>query len=359
MRGRVTGKEAELRDESGGRWRCRLGTIPRLAAGFAAIAALSMIAACGDDDGESLTVYSGREEELVAPLFERYQDETGNEVNIRYGDTAELAATLIEEGENSPADVFFGQDAGALGALEKEGLLAELPDRPLSQVDERFRSRQGRWVGTSGRARVVAYNTDKLSQSDLPTSVLGLTDPEWRGRIGWAPTNGSFQAFITAMRLTEGEQATEDWLRGIAENDPQVFEDNEQIRDAIAAGEIDVGLINHYYVAQAREEEGADYPVGVYFPRGGDVGSLINVAGAGVLESGDDPERATGLIEFLLSEDSQRFFSEETKEYPLVEGIPADRGVKPLEQIEQPPIQLGDLDDLRGTLELIERSGAL
>ena len=320
--------------------------------------ATTFAAGCGEDDGETLTVYSGREEELVEPLFDRYEEETGNTVEVRYGDTSELAATVIEEGENSPADVFFGQDAGALGALEKEDLLAELSDQQLERVDAAFRSRAGRWVGTSGRARVVAYNKDELSESELPSSVLGFTDPEWKGRIGWAPTNGSFQAFVTAMRLTEGEEATEEWLRGIVANDPKVFDGNEEIRDAIAAGEIDVGFINHYYVAQAQDEEGPGYPVAVYFPPGGDVGSLINVAGAGVLASSGS-DQAQEFVDFLLSDESQRFFAEETKEYPLVDGIPADPAVVPLAEIEQPQIDLSDLDDLRGTLELIERSGAL
>ena len=330
--------------------------LPVLAASLAIAAGLA--AGCGDDEDDSLTVYSGREEELVEPLFDLYEEESGNSVEVRYGDTSELAATIIEEGDNSPADVFFGQDAGALGALEKEELLAELSDEQLQRVDAAFRSADGRWVGTSGRARVVAYNKDRLSESELPASVLDFTDPEWKGRIGWAPTNGSFQAFVTAMRITEGDEATERWLRGIVANDPKVFDGNEEIRDAIAAGEIDVGFINHYYVAQAQAEEGPDYPVAVYFPPRGDVGSLINVAGAGILASSDS-EQAQEFVEFLLSDEAQRFFSEETKEYPLVEGIPADAAVVPLAEIEQPQIDLGDLDDLRGTLELIERSGAL
>lgn len=328
-------------------------------AGILLILAASLaLAACGGDD-DKLTVYSGREEELVAPLFDRYEEETGTELDVRYGDTAELAATLIEEGDNSPADVFFGQDAGALGALEKEGLLASLDEDTLSRVEPRYRSQDGRWTGTSGRARVVAYDSEKLSEADLPDSILGFTDPEWKGRIGWAPTNGSFQAFVTAMRLTEGEQATEEWLRGIVENDPVTFEDNEAIRDAIASGEIDVGFINHYYVAQALEEEGEGYPVRVHHPPGGDVGSLINVAGAGIVEAGDNPDGAAEFIEFLLSGESQQYFSEETKEYPLVEGIPADPAVTPLSQIQQPEVELGQLEDLEGTLELLQQSGAL
>jgi iron(III) transport system substrate-binding protein len=319
------------------------------------------LAACGGDDGDdgTITVYSGREEELVAPLFDQYEEESGTELEVRYGDTAELAATLIEEGENSPADVFFSQDAGALGALENEELLAELAEETLSRVAERYRSPDGRWVGTSGRARVIAYNSEKLSESDLPDSILDFTDSRWKGRIGWAPTNGSFQASVTAMRMTESEEATEEWLRGIAANDPVVFDDNEAIRDAIASGEIDVGFINHYYVAQAIEEEGEGYPVRGYHPGGGDVGSLINVAGAGIVAAGDNADGAAEFVEFLLTDDSQRFFSEETKEYPLVEGIPADPAVVPLDQIEQPAVELGELEDLEGTLELLQRSGAL
>jgi len=320
------------------------------------------LAACGDDEeaGEestTLTVYSGREEELVGPLLEDFEEETGIDLKVRYGDSAELAATIVEEGENSPADAFFSQDAGALGALQKEGLLAELPSEALDRVDPAFRSTEGRWVGVSGRARVVAYNTEQLSEADLPDSVLDYTDEQWKDRVGWAPTNSSFQAFVTAMRVTEGEDAARSWLEGIVANQPEVFADNEAVRDAVASGEIDVGFINHYYVAQAREEEGPDYPVAVDFPEGGDVGSLVNVAGIGVLESSDGA--GTELAEFLLSEESQTYFSEETKEYPLIDGVEADPLVVPLAEIQQPDVDLSDLDDLQGTLTLIQEAGAL
>jgi iron(III) transport system substrate-binding protein len=317
------------------------------------------LAACGDDDSDKLTVYSGREEDLVAPLLEQFEEETGTELDVRYGDTAELAATLIEEGDNSPADIFFGQDAGALGALEKEGLLAEVPPTALDRVPSRYRSPEGRWVGTSGRARVVAYNEDNVSRGELPASILDFTDPEWKGRIGWAPTNGSFQAFITAMRLTEGEEATEEWLRGISANEPVVFDNNIAIRDAIASGEIDVGFINHYYVAEAVAEEGEGYPVKVHHPPAGDIGSLINVAGVGIVGASDKQEEAAEFAEFLLSDEAQRYFATEAKEYPLVPGISPDPAVTPLGQIQQPDVELGQLDDLDGTLDLLQRTGAL
>lgn len=331
----------------------------------ASVAAAVVIGACGggDDSGggseDGLTVYSGRSEELIAPLLDQFSEETGIPLEVRYGDSAELAATLIEEGENSPADVYFSQDAGSLGAAENEGLLSPLPKPVLNKVDPRFQSPDGQWVGTSGRARVIAYNSDVLSESDLPESVLELTDPEWQGRVGWAPTNASFQAFVTAMRETEGEDAARAWLEGMVANEPVVYADNVTARDGVAAGEVDVALINHYYVAQAREEEGEDYPVDVYFPPGGDVGSLINVAGAGAVAASERSDEARQLIEYLLEPEAQQFFTEDTKEYPLIAGSEPDPDLVPLDEIEQPDVELGDLDDLQGTLELLEETGAL
>ncbi|MFO8076811.1 MAG: extracellular solute-binding protein, partial [Egibacteraceae bacterium] len=156
------------------------------------------------EESGTITVYSGRSEELVGPILEDYADASGVDVEVRYGDTAEMAATILEEGSNSPADLFFGQDAGALGALKVEGRLQDLPEDTLARVDERFADPDGQWVGTSGRARVLSYNTDALDAEDLPESILDVTDPEWEGRVGWAPTNGSLQAHVTAMRVELG-----------------------------------------------------------------------------------------------------------------------------------------------------------
>jgi iron(III) transport system substrate-binding protein len=311
------------------------------------------------DDAEGpLTVYSGRNEELVGPLMEQFTAATGIEVEVRYGDTAELAATILEEGANSPADVYFGQDAGALGALENEGVLAELPQESLEQVEERFRSTDGRWVGVSGRARVVIYNTDSVEEAALPASVLELTDEQYRGRVGWAPTNGSFQAFVTAMRVELGDEQTQAWLEGMVANDVQVYEKNTAITEAVGSGEVDFGLSNHYYLYRFLAEDPA-FPVENGFFDGGDVGSLVNVAGAGILETTDQPSAAEEFIAFLLSDEAQEYFRTETFEYPLVQGIPADDRLPAIDTIETPELDLGDIDDLQGTLELLRTSGAL
>jgi iron(III) transport system substrate-binding protein len=339
---------------------------------LAPLTALSLtLAACGTDIGsqpvpsdaadgeaESITVYSGRSEELVGPLLEQFTTATGIEVEARYGDTAEMANLILTEGENSPADVFFAQDAGALGAVAGEGLLAELPSELLDQVDGRFRSPDGEWVGVSGRARVVAYNTDNLSEADLPDSIFGFTDPEWSGRIGWAPTNGSFQAFVTALRVIEGEDRAREWLEGIQANDPNVYEGNNPALDAVIAGEVDVAFINHYYLMQ-RLVESPDAPAANYFLTGGDPGALVNVAGVGVVATTEETQAAERLVEYLLSDEAQAYFAGETKEYPLVDSVEPAAELPALSEIGTPEIDLSDLSDLEGTLELLQEVGIL
>lgn len=307
----------------------------------------------------TVTIYSGRTESLIGPLVERFRVEAGLDVQVKYAGTSELAATILEEGDASPADVFLAQDAGALGALAAEGRLAELPQATLDRVDARFRSPDGAWVGLSGRARVVVYDTRVLSEEDLPTTILDFTDPAWKGRIGWAPTNASFQAFVTAFRVLRGDDAARAWLEGIQANEPKVYEGNDAVLAAVAAGEVQVGFINHYYLMGQLAEQGADFPVRNYFLPNGDVGALVNVAGAGILTTSRNPAAAQALVDFLLTETSQQYFADETFEYPLVSGIAADPRLVPLTEIESPDIDLSDLSDLEGTLRLIQEAGVL
>jgi iron(III) transport system substrate-binding protein len=322
------------------------------------LAVAAVLSSCGGGD-EGLTVYTGREQSLVQPLLERFAEEAGVSIRVRYGDTAEMAATILEEGENSPADVFFAQDAGALGALDAAGMLRPLPGPDLESVPERFRAPDGTWVGVSGRARVVAYSTERVDPEELPDSILGFADPVWEGRIGWAPTNGSFQAFVTALRLIEGDEAARAWLEAIIANDPVEYSSNLTAIDGIADGEVDVAFVNHYYLYVMRDEEGDDYPVDNAYLGGGDPGALVNAAGVGVLSTTDHGDEAEQLVRFLLSEEAQTYFATETHEYPLVEGVAVDPALVPIDELAPPDIDLGDLDDLQGTLRLLQEVGAL
>ncbi len=337
------------------------GKTAELAVLVAVVALVALAAAgCGGDDGTGpLTVYSGREEELVEPLFDRFTDQTGIEVEVRYGDSAELAATINEEGGNSPADVFFAQDPGSLGAID--GQLAVLPEEILDRVDPRYRDADGRWVGTSGRSRVLVYNTDAVPTSDLPTSVFDLTDPTWQGRVGIAPTNASFQAFVTAMRLSAGDERTRQWLEDLQANDPKTYEKNTPIVEAVAAGEVDVGLVNHYYLYLVREEQ-PDAAIANHFFEAGDPGALVSVAGAGVLASSDQADDANAFAEFLLSDDAQRFYVEEAEEaeYPLVAGIDPVEGLPPLDELAGPDVNLTSFGpELERTVEMLRETGYL
>lgn len=308
-----------------------------------------------------LVIYSGRSESLVQPVIDQFVAATGIDVQVRYGDTAELAATILEEGANSPADVFYAQDPGALGAIQEAGFLGRLPAETVAQVPARFASPDGDWVGISGRARVVVYNTETIDPAELPEDIAGFTDPEWRGRIGWAPTNGSFQAMVTGMRAVWGEEQTRQWLQGIQANEPVVYEKNTPIVAAVAAGEVEVGFVNHYYLYRFIAEEGESFPARNYFLPGGGPGSLIMVSGAGVLQTAANHDNAVRFINFLLSLPGQQYFAAQTYEYPLVEGVAISPLLPPLAELDAAAvdIDLAQLDDLSGTVEMLSQLGIL
>lgn len=308
--------------------------------------------------GETLTVYSGRSESLIAPILQQFTDETGVQVQVRYGNTAEMAAVILEEGDNSPADVYIAQDAGALGALAQEGRLMPLPSDILARVPAEFRSDDGLWVGLSGRARVLVYNTELLTEEDLPASILDLANPEWAGRVGWAPTNASFQAHVTAMRLLLGDDAVRSWLESMVANGAIPYDGNTAVVQAVIDGEVQVGLVNHYYLYGFLADNPDVPAVNYYFP-GGDPGALVNVAGAGIVSTSDHPGLAQRLILYLLGNHAQEYFATETYEYPLVAGIEPSVELRPLAEIEVPALDLSDLSDLQSTLELLSETGAI
>ncbi|HYN65352.1 MAG TPA: extracellular solute-binding protein [Ornithinibacter sp.] len=335
-----------------------------LTLGAAAVLALTM-AACGADDGEeplsddALIIYSGRNENLVGPLLQKLEEQTGIDVQVRYGGSSELAAQLLEEGDGTKADLFFSQDAGALGALAKAGRLETLPDATTTRVQEGFADPNGHWVATSARARVIAYDPTQAPEVPEMTTVDAVLDPKYKGKVGFAPTNASFQSFVTALRVTKGEQGAKEWLEAFKANEPKAYDNNVLVLDAVDSGQVALGLVNHYYWYERVAEKGAaGVNAKIHFLDSDDPGALINVAGAGILAGSPQKDAAVKAIDYLLSEEGQRYFADETAEYPVVPGVTSTtHDLVPLEELEGSSVDLNALDSLEQTLALLDEVG--
>jgi len=314
------------------------------------------LAGCGSDE-DRLVVYSGRTENLVGPLLEDFAEESGIGIDVRYDDSANLALLIDEEGDATPADVFISQSPGAVGYLDAAGRLEPLPDDVVDLVPEGDAADDNGWVGMSGRVRTLVYNTDLVDASELPDSVLDLTEPQFAGQVALAPTNGSFQDFVTVLRDQLGDDEAAAWLEGMAAGDPPTFSDNTAIVEAVGRGEVPMGLVNHYYAFRAKSED-PDLPLENHYFPDGDLGSTLLVTGASVVAGSDLEDEAHQLIEFLLGDQAQAFFSEETFEYPLVAGATVNPALPPFDEIAKTRV---DLDELGGglerTTEMIDESG--
>ncbi len=307
-----------------------------------------------------IVVYSGRNESLVGPVLAAFEKKTGKKLKVRYGGTAELAALLVEEGAKSPAAVFLAQDAGALGAVSDAKLFAPVPASTLSKVQKDYQAADGTWVGVTGRARSVVYNTKAVKADALPSSVFDLTDAKYKGRVGWAPGNGSFQSFVTAMRLSLGEEKTKNWLLAMKKNGAKDYPKNSAIVRAAGAGEVDLGLVNHYYLYRFLKDD-KNFPAKNHYTKAGDIGALVNVSGAGVLKSAKAADKATAeeLLAFLVSKEAQEMFATKSFEYPVVSGVKGPDGLPSLAERKPPKLDLGKLQDLKGTLKLLRETKAL
>ncbi|MCB5409491.1 iron ABC transporter substrate-binding protein [Pseudogemmobacter faecipullorum] len=307
---------------------------------------------------EVLTIYSGRGEALVAPLIAQFEAATGIEAEVRYAGTSELATLLLEEGDKSPADVFWAQDAGALGALA--GVFAELPAEVNGQVLEVFRTPSNKWVATSGRTRVMAYSTERVAEADLPEKLTDLTDAKYKGRVAWAPTNGSFQAFVTAFRLVHGDDAAKAWLEAMIANDAKVYKNNGTQIEAIANGEVDFGLVNNYYLGRYIAKDEA-FPVAQSHFEKGDIGNLVLVAGAGIVGASENKEAAQKFLDYLLSPAAQQFITLQGNEYPVTAGVIPHATLESMETVSEisPQVDVNQIGDLEGTLALLRDVGLL
>ncbi|MFE1291348.1 iron ABC transporter substrate-binding protein [Streptomyces sp. NPDC058751] len=345
----------------------RRPSVRRITALVAAGLLLPALAACGSDGKDSagkggdpsLVIYSGRNEKLVKPLLDKLEKAVGAKVEVRYGESAELAAQILEEGDRTKAGLFFSQDAGALGALSREGMLQKLPATTLDKVDKAYRGSEGDWVGLSGRVRVIAYNPDEVTEAEVPDSVFDVVKPEWKGKVGFAPTNASFQAFVTGMRVLKGDDVTREWLEDLKANGTKTYAHNLATLDAVEAGEVELGLVNHYYWYERVAEKGEDkVDSKLHFLPGKDPGALINVAGAGILKDGGQNATAQKAVDYLLSKEAQTYFADTTKEYPLSAGVTSTvEGLPPFDSLESPDIDLGKLESLQETLAMLQDVG--
>jgi iron(III) transport system substrate-binding protein len=327
-------------------------TLRFVLAAFCAVAA----AGCGGDR-EALTIYSGRSENLIGPLLERFSEESGVQIDIRYGDSTDLALLLAEEGERTPADVFLSQSPGTVGFLAQRGLLAPLDEETLEAVPSQFESADGLWVGVSARRRVLVYDSEQVAASELPSSVFDLTRSAYRGRVGIAPSNASFQDFVSAMRQVEGDERTAEWLRAMAENDSPTYANNNAIVEAVSRGEIPFGLVNHYYNERFLAED-PDLPSRNHVFPDGDLGAIPLVTTVSALTGSDHADDAARFIRFLLEPEAQRFYSEETFEYPLAAGVAPPAGLEPLDEDARISYDIEQLGaELESTARMIADSG--
>lgn len=333
--------------------------LPMMGLPLLAFPAVSAACGGGDEAEGTITIYVGRSQTLVQPLLEDFSKDTGVKIRVRYGDGTDLALGILEEGDKSPADVYWGQDVGSLGALKSEGRLSKLPDDLLEKVPEEFRSPDGLWVGLSGRSRVIVYNTDILKPEQLPTTILDYTSSQWKGRIGIVPRSDGFPEFVTALRVVKGEAFAKDWLQKLADNDARAYPNNLAALQAVANSEIDVAFLNHYYLYRFLAERGEGFKARNYFFPQEDLGGLFLVAGAAVLKTSSNPTASHKFIEYLLSPKAQEYFAQQDHEYPLVAGVAADKDLPPIETLHAPKIDLSDLADLRGSLEMMRQVGIL
>jgi iron(III) transport system substrate-binding protein len=270
-----------------------------------------------------------------------------------------LAEQIVEDGANSPADVYYGPLSDALGLLSAKGRLVKLSDRQLGLVPESYRSSDGTWVGTAGRAHVVFYNADKLSADDLPDSILGFTEPEWRSRIAWDPTSRSLRDVVTEIREVKGEDEAREWLEGIQANKPAVIRGATPVIDAVSAGEVaDVGFGSHSYLYDM-QADGDAMNVAAKFYGGDQPGGLLNMGGIGIIKGTEKTAAASALVDFLLSQPAQQYMATDTFEIPVVKDVTLPKGIPSADRLIVPGLEAKQFEELPDADRLLTAVGVI
>lgn len=337
----------------------------RLAATAAALTVGLLAAACGGsgssggDDPDTLVLYNAQHQDLMEAMVEGFTKETGIKVQMRNGADFELANQINQESAKSPADVFTTENSPAMTLVDQGGNFAPLDQATLDRVPEGFRPSDGHWVGFAARSTVLVYDKAELTEATLPTSILDLADPKWKGKIGIAPAGADFQAIVSAVLLVNGEEKTLAWLKGLKDN-AETYRGNIAIMQAVNRGEIEAGVIYHYYWFrdQAESGENSDSTALHYFT-GGDAGGFVSVSGAGVLKSSDKAADAQKFVAFLVSDAGQKILAEsDALEYPVAAGAAAAAALKPLADLDPPDIDPAELNGLT-TVSLMQEAGLL
>ncbi len=306
---------------------------------------------------KSVVVYSGRSAVLMEPLFEQFTQATGIEIKARYDKSTQvLAERLATEGAQTDADLFLAQDSGFLGALAKAGHLRPLPAASLARVGDHAKGKDGLWLGTSGRLRVLVYSPQRVKPEELPNSLADLTDPKWKKRIGWAPSNGSFQAHVSALRQIWGEQKTSQFLKDVAANEPTVYPKNSPQVKAVSNGEIDIGWVNHYYLHKLKAANPDLKAANHSFPNKGDAGNVMMISGVAISRHAKNVATAEQLVAFLVSKTAQTYFKDKVFEYPTVSDVSPPAAVSGLLE-NLSPVKQEALSDVGPTLTMLRELG--
>ncbi len=320
------------------------------------------LSACGDDSGGSdrfITVYNAQHEELLEEMAPLFTKETGIEVKLRNGKDFELGNQLVEEGDRTPADVFLTENSPAMSLVESKGLFAPLDQTTLDRIPEQYRPASGDWAGFAGRSTVLVYDKSAVKDADLPDSILDLAKPEWKGRTSFSPSGADFQAIVSAVLQLKGEKATEQWLQGLADNGT-VYQGNNVVMNSVNDGQVDTGIIYHYYWFRDQAESGENSnDSALHFFGKGDPGAFLSVSGAGVLKASKKQKDAQRFVDFLMSVKGQQALADSyALEYPLNTEVKLKPPVKPLSELEPPKVDVSDLNGPK-VIEMMQKVGLL
>lgn len=308
-----------------------------------------------------ITLYAGQHQQLVRMIVSAFEKQTGIHVKVRQGEGPELANQIIQEGKQSPADVYFTENSPELMRLEEKGLLAPVDKHTLNQVPSRYNSPKGDWVGVLARENVLTYDPKLINKSRLPNSLMDLVKPRWKGKIAIAPSDSDFLPLVRAVVVKEGRSQALKWLKGLKRN-AQIYQDNEGVAAAVNKGAVAVGIINNYYWYRLRQQVGRYHMQSrLYHFSHGNVGALVNISGAGVLKSARHPQEAQRLLAFMVRKSTQRMVahSDVDFEYPLHPGVTANPQLKPFKKLRPPSITVGQLGDNHQAMQLLQQVGLL